>query len=109
MAKLVVIYWRDIPAQVNAQSGRTRHQVILEGRFQRAIDRAAMVADKKTAQEYVGEWRRHTSPATDDLEAEATAMAATLDAAFTKERLLKIVNDGGFDHDGSVFADSPID
>ena len=25
--ELIVIYWRDIPAQVNAQEGRDRHQV----------------------------------------------------------------------------------
>ena len=61
--QLVVISWRDIPAQVNAQAGRRRHQVVLDERFQQAIDRAAMVAGKKTAHEYVAEWRRHSVPA----------------------------------------------
>ena len=28
--QLVVISWRDIPAQVNAQAGRRRHQVVLD-------------------------------------------------------------------------------
>ena len=57
-SELVVISWRDIPAQVNARSGAEKHQVVLDARFQRAIDDAAMVAGKKTANEYVGEWRR---------------------------------------------------
>ena len=56
--ELVVISWRDIPAQVNARVGADKHQVVLARRFQRAIDDAAMVAGKKTASEYVGEWRR---------------------------------------------------
>ena len=57
-SELVVISWRDIPAQVNARVGADKHQVVLPRRFQRAIDDAAMVAGKKTASEYVGEWRR---------------------------------------------------
>ena len=59
--ELVVISWRDIPAQVNARSGDEKHQVVLPRRFQKAIDDAAMVAGKKTASEYVGEWRRRAS------------------------------------------------
>ena len=60
--QLVVISWRDIPAQVNAQAGRRRHQVVLDDRFQQAIDRAAIVAGKTTAQDYVAEWRRTQHP-----------------------------------------------
>ena len=76
--QLVVISWRDIPAQVNAQAGRRRHQVVLDDRFQQAIDRAAMVAGKKTAHEYVAEWRRHSVPCGDDLEAVAAEYTALL-------------------------------
>ena len=43
-AKLVTIYWRDIPAQVTAQAGRHREKALLDARFQHAIDRAATVA-----------------------------------------------------------------
>ena len=38
--EVVVILWRDIPAQVNGQLGRERHQVLLSPKFQRAVDRA---------------------------------------------------------------------
>ena len=58
--EIVVILWRDIPAQVNGRVGEDRHQHILARRFQHAIDEAAMVAGKKTANEYVQEWRRET-------------------------------------------------
>jgi hypothetical protein len=95
--QLVVICWRDIPAQVNAQAGRRRHQVVLDERFQLAIDRAAIVAGKKTAQEYVAEWRRRSVPCGDDLEAAAQVEAARLDTAYPQERLDRLVERGGLD------------
>jgi hypothetical protein len=99
--ELVTIYWRDIPAQVNAQLGRTREQRLLDGRFQRAIDRAAMVADIVTAQDYTAQWRRESQPCGEDLLAEAMTAAERLDTEFTKERLRRIVNGGGFEPGGT--------
>ena len=96
-AELIVILWRDIPAQVNGRNGDDRHQVILPMRFQKAIDRAAMVAGKKTAQEYVAEWRRTSHPLTGDLAAVVAATAATIEQEFTNERLHTLVDNGGWD------------
>ena len=56
--ELIVIYWRDIPAQVNAQRGRERQQYVLPDKFQRAIDRAKRKAGIFTSQEDVAQWRR---------------------------------------------------
>jgi cvfA/B/C family virulence factor len=100
--ELVVISWRDIPAQVNARSGSHKHQVVLARRFQRAIDDAAMVAGKKTASEYVGEWRRSSleiPPGLDNLSAAADQEALRLDEAFPRERLQRLVANGGWDPD----------
>ena len=95
---LVLISWRDIPAQVNGGSGQDRVQRILPRRFQRAIDRAAMVAGKTQASQYVGEWRRSLIPAgSDDVEASALAAAAELEEAFPRERLDEFVKTGGWD------------
>jgi hypothetical protein len=99
---LVVIFWRDIPAQVNAGSGAEKHQVILPRRFQRAVDDAAMVAGKKTASEYVGEWRRVAMAVPDDaggMQAAAEREAHRLDDAFPRERLQQLVANGGRDPD----------
>ena len=97
---LVLICWRDIPAQVNGGSGADRVQRILPRRFQRAIDRAAMVAGKTQASQYVGEWRRTTIPAgSEDPEAAAMAAAASLEEAFPRERLDEFVRTGGWDPD----------
>jgi Virulence factor len=93
--QLVVISWRDIPAQVNAQAGRRRHQVVLDERFQQAIDRAAIVAGKTTAQDYVAEWRRVSTPCEDDLEAVAAAEAERLDRTYPPERLDRLAANGG--------------
>ena len=96
--RLVLISWRDIPAQVNGGSCTDRVQRILPRRFQRAIDRAAMVAGKTQASQYVGEWRRTTIPAgSDDPEAAAMAAAASLEEAFPRERLDEFVRTGGWD------------
>jgi hypothetical protein len=100
--ELVVISWRDIPAQVNARAGAAKHQVVLPRRFQRAIDDAAMVAEKKTASEYVGEWRRTAlaiPPEPDEIEAAAEREAHRLDDAFPRERLQRFVANGGWDPD----------
>ena len=96
-AQLVTIFWRDIPAQVNAQSGRTRQQAPLPRRFQRAIDRTARMSGITTANEYVKDWRRVSRPCGDDLAAMAAAEAARLDAAYPRGRLLALATNGGWE------------
>ena len=96
-SEVVVILWRDIPAQINGKVGTDRHQVILPHRFQKAIDRAAMVADKKTAQEYVGEWRRTSYPLTGELVPTIDDIAAAIEVEFTNDRLHTLVDNGGWD------------
>ena len=44
--EIIVITWRDIPAQVKGKVGDAKHDVVLPHRFQKAVDRAAMVAGK---------------------------------------------------------------
>ena len=105
--RLVVISWRDIPAQVNGGAGANRVQRILPRRFQRAIDRAAMVAGKTQASEYVGEWRRTVIDAdagAADPETAAMAAAADLEEAFPRTRLDEFVKTGGWDPDGGNLA-----
>ncbi|MDO8363570.1 MAG: virulence factor [Actinomycetota bacterium] len=96
-SEVVVILWRDIPAQINGKAGADKHQVILPHRFQKAIDRAAMVAGKKTAQEYVGEWRRTSYPLTGELALTIDSIAASIEVEFTNDRLHALVDNGGWD------------
>ena len=73
MAELtVVVYWRDIPAQVIVKAGRKAAKRQLADRFQEAIDRAAMRAGLTGTDAYLEAWRRaEPVPCGDDLEAEA--------------------------------------
>jgi Virulence factor len=93
--QVVVIMWRDIPAQVNGQSGRVRHQVVLDAKFQRAIDRAKRKARIVTAQDDVAQWRRVSTPCDGDPTQAAQDTADRLDAEYSEERLGKLAYNGG--------------
>ncbi len=98
MAELILVCWRDIPAQVIVKAGRTSAKRVLGERFQAAIDRAAMRAGLHGTDAYLGEWRRTVAAAPgDDLEAEADAAAARLDADYSPERLRALAANGGLE------------
>ena len=76
MASLIVISWRDIPAQVLVKRGREVAKVQLSQRFQEAVDRAAMRAGKGSSDAYLADWKRSDpTPCGDDLRADAGAAA----------------------------------
>jgi len=102
MASLIVVTWRDIPAQVIAKAGRKTAKRQLTERFEKAIDRAAMKAKLRDSDSYLGEWRRADPiPCDDDLETAAETEAQRLEAAFPDERLSRFVEAGGFDPDST--------
>ena len=108
-AEVVVIMWRDIPAQVNGQAGRERHQVPLPAKFQRAIDRAKRKARIVTAQEDVAQWRRVSTPCDGDPRAEAELVAARLEREYTSERLGQIAFNGGLEPSGQSASDDGLE
>ena len=80
MASLIIISWRDVPAQVIVKRGRETHKVQLSHRFQEAVDRAAMRAGKGGSDAYLADWVRSApTPCGDDLQAVAEANGFTLD------------------------------
>ncbi len=95
-ARLTVILWRDIPAQVVAKQGRTSHKIELAPRFQQAIDRAAMRAGSIGTDAYLEDWRRDTQPCADDLETVANTEAAAIDARFPLDVLNEYVLNSGY-------------
>jgi hypothetical protein len=96
MANLTVLYWRDIPSQVIVKSGRKSAKRELSERFTRAIDAAAMRAHATDADAYLAEWRRaEPTPCGDDLEAEASAAAARLEAEYDTHRLAELAKREG--------------
>jgi hypothetical protein len=96
MVSYQVVYWRDIPAQVKARSGRERAGRQLSERFQAAIDLAATRAGLTAEDAYLAAWR--TAPAEEregELGAVASAVAAELEADYSDERLKTLATNGG--------------
>ena len=96
MAERVIVYWRDIPAQVIVKAGRKSAKRELPERFAQAIDAAAMRDGASDTDAYLAEWRRGApEPCGDDLEAEADAAFALLESEYGRDRLRQLVDNGG--------------
>ena len=97
MVKKILIYWRDIPAQVIVQRGRIREKLQLSSRFQKAIDRAAMRAGKGSSDAYISEWRRESSSLVTDagLLDLAQQEIRRLESEFSDEALLNLIRSNG--------------
>ena len=101
MAHLITLFWRDIPAQGIAESGRGRNRqqakIELARRFAIAIDAAAMRDGANSSDDYLAEWRR-SEPilCSDDLDTEAAKLAIDIEADYSAERIHKLVESGGF-------------
>ncbi|MCE8017034.1 hypothetical protein HOP62_13230 [Halomonas sp. MCCC 1A17488] len=96
MTTLTIVSWRDIPAQVITKQGRKSAKVLLSPRFQHAIDRAAMRAGKGGSEAYMADWQRSVPrECSDNLQAEAEAEAARLEASFDDEALKQLVRQKG--------------
>ncbi len=96
MAQRIIVYWRDIPAQVIVRQGRTAEKRELPERFIQAVDRCAMRVGARDSDAYLAEWRRgDPEPVGDDMKAEADAAVAAIEAEYDAERLKALIaNDG---------------
>ena len=96
MADKVIVFWRDIPAQVIVKKGRQTAKRELAARFSEAIDMAAMRSGAAGTDDYLAEWRRaDPEPVSDDLEAEAEKAAAEIEALWPQDRLVEVARGGG--------------
>lgn len=96
MAKLTVIYWRDIPAQVVLKRGRMSVKKELPEKFAKAIDRAAMRAGRGSSDAYLEDWRRDTTQLEcQDMEQTVAEEVARLVALFPDDTLHATVKNKG--------------
>ena len=97
MPDVVVVYWRDIPAQVIVGKGRAASKVQLPERFEQAIDRCAMKIGARDTDSYLAEWRK-AAPYTVEGEQAAVAAseAARLEAEFDAARLKSLIDTDGW-------------
>ena len=97
MAKMTVVYWRDIPAQVIVKQGRTAAKRQLPERFEQAIDRCAMKIGARDSDAYLAEWRRGEAVNVEgDMEEAVAAEASRLENEFDNERIKALIANGGW-------------
>ncbi|MEO0619882.1 MAG: virulence factor [Pseudomonadota bacterium] len=97
MPQKIIVYWRDIPAQVIIKAGRKNAKRQLPERFEQAIDMAAMRSGASETDDYLADWRRADPEdiAGDDIEALADSEAASLDTTYDAERIKTLIANGG--------------
>lgn len=95
----IIVYWRDIPAQVICKAGRTSAKRELAERFITAIDACAMRTGLGDTDDYLEQWRKSDpEPCGADLEQEAETIANALEADYTKERVKALVESEGYEN-----------
>ncbi len=94
----ILVYWRDIPAQVIIKRGRSKGKVALSQRFHAAIDRAAMRAGKGGSDAYLADWRRDTSLVEGgaDVQALAAQTAAGIEQGYSDDNLTQLIANYGY-------------
>lgn len=97
MAKVTIVYWRDIPAQVICGKGRRGHKIQLPERFEQAIDRAAMKVGAKDADAYLAEWRKAApyDVEGDDKEV-AISEVARIEAEYDSAKIKELIGNDGW-------------
>lgn len=96
MENLVIVYWRDIPAQIIVGRGRRAARHPLSERFEQAIDRAAMKAGMAGTDDYLGEWRKgDPQPVTGDPAEAAATAAARIEDEYDRARLKALIDNHG--------------
>ena len=97
MVDVVVVFWRDIPAQVIVGKGRAASKVQLPERFEQAIDRCAMKIGAKDADAYLAEWRKADPYAVEGEAADVATSVACLDAEYDVERIKALIGADGWE------------
>ena len=83
-----VTYWRDLPSMVVARAGEQVTKVPLAGRFQAAIDEAAMRLGDVGSVDYLAGWRRGEWTAADGSTTDITdRVVAELEESWPPDRL----------------------
>ncbi|MCB1360111.1 MAG: virulence factor [Rhodobacter sp.] len=98
---VIIVFWRDIPAQVIVGKGRRGAKIQLTERFEQAIDRCAMKVGARDTDSYLAEWRK-ADPynVAGEQEQVARAEAARLEAEYDADRIKALIANDGWDARG---------
>ncbi len=96
MSEYQIMRWREIPSMVIARKGETTIKVMLESRFQEAIDEAAMRLGAIDADAYTSGWNRDPWVEADDSpDVLASRIAQELEEDLSVEKLEALLNNLG--------------
>ncbi len=73
MAKVTVLYWKDIPSVVEARDGSNVHKEMMSEKFQALIDQIAMKTELAGTDEYLMQWHKGRPREVEGTAEEATA------------------------------------
>ena len=107
MAKITIVYWRDIPAQIIAEQGRGRNRkqfkIELGKKFVVSIDSAAMKSGADGSDDYLSDWRRSDpEEISDNLELEANKLKKEIEEKYSNLKLKELISNGGFELKKSI-------
>ena len=97
MAKLKIVFWRDIPSQVVIREGRRSTRLRLSPRFMQAIERAAYRLKKKQPDALFAPWHDVSQPFAGDVRQEAQQLLQHLEQHYTDEVLETLIRADGID------------
>ena len=102
MAKITIVYWRDIPAQIIAEQGRGRNRkqfkIELGKKFIVSIDSAAMRSGAEGSDDYLSDWRRSApEEISDNLELEVNKLKKEIEEKYSNSKLKELISNGGFE------------
>ena len=96
MSEYQIMRWREIPSMVIARKGETTIKVMLESRFQEAIDEAAMRLGAIDADAYTSGWNRDPWVEADDSpDVLASRITQELEEDLSVEKLEALLNNLG--------------
>lgn len=102
MAKLKIVYWRDIPGQVVIRDGRRSTRLRLPARFMKAIERASYRLKKTQQDAMFDPWHDVSQPFTGDVTQQARQLLQQLESHYTEEVLETLIRASGVDETRSL-------
>ena len=97
MPNVIIVYWRDIPAQIIVGKGRQAAKVQLPERFEQAIDRAAMKIGAEDTDAYLAEWRKGTSYQVEGDQTDiAKSEAIRIETEYNQDKIKQLIANNGW-------------
>jgi len=97
VAKLKIVYWRDIPGQVVVREGRRNTRLRLPARFMKAIERAAYRLKKHQKDALFEPWYDVEQSFNGDVREQAKILVQQLEEHYSAAVLDKLIRASGKD------------